>query len=240
MGFSGGGGSQTRPHTHDGLQINDGGSLNFDNVTQAGPLTAGDITYSDGVHLQRLPIGNAGDLLATNGAGTAPEWAAGVFHDAGMVAMWAGTNAAIPTGWLLCDGSSVATATYADLFGALGYTYGGGGANFNLPDLVTRFPRGVATQTAATGGADNVTLTIAEMPSHDHTVTDPGHAHTNIRRVGGGGSYFMETSAANQGGNTSNPVGGSSTTGITLANTGGGGSFDNRPAYLEIQFIIKT
>jgi len=47
LGFSGGAAGQTKPHTHDSLIVNDGGSLNFDNVTQ-GSLTAGDITFSDG------------------------------------------------------------------------------------------------------------------------------------------------------------------------------------------------
>jgi len=74
LGFSGGGSSQTKPHTHNSLVVNDGGSLNLDNVTQ-GSLTAGDITYSDGTHLQRLALANPGDALVVNGGGTAPEWA---------------------------------------------------------------------------------------------------------------------------------------------------------------------
>lgn len=91
MGFSGGGSNQTQPHTHDGLIAQDGGSLNFDNVTQ-GALNAGDVIYSDGVHLQRLnlsagdvvygtgtalqrlAIAAAGDQLQVNGGATAPEW----------------------------------------------------------------------------------------------------------------------------------------------------------------------
>lgn len=74
MGFSGGGSSQTKPHTHDSNIVNDGGSLQFDNVTQ-GSLTAGDVVYSDGTHFQRLAIGGAGSTLAVNGGATAPEWA---------------------------------------------------------------------------------------------------------------------------------------------------------------------
>ena len=76
MGFSGGGSNVLLPHTHDGLVAGDGGSLQMDNVTQGG-LTSGDIVYSDGVHLQRLAIGNIADSLTVNGAGTFPEWAAG-------------------------------------------------------------------------------------------------------------------------------------------------------------------
>jgi hypothetical protein len=75
LGFGGGGGSQTKPHTHDSLIVNDGGSLNLDNVTQGG-LTAGDLTFSDGSHLQRLAIGAVGENLAVS-AGNLPEWSGG-------------------------------------------------------------------------------------------------------------------------------------------------------------------
>jgi microcystin-dependent protein len=46
-------------------------------------------------------------------------------------------------GWLPCDGRSVAKTDYIDLFIAIESSYGGGGSNFNLPDLRGRFPRGV-------------------------------------------------------------------------------------------------
>ena len=78
MGFSGGGSNILKAHTHDGTIAQDGGSLDMDNVTQAG-LTAGDIVYSDGVHLQRLayPGAPAGETLTAAAASTAPSWVAG-------------------------------------------------------------------------------------------------------------------------------------------------------------------
>lgn len=246
MGFSGGGSSQTKPHTHDSLIVNDGGSLNFDNVTQ-GSLTAGDITYSDGVHLQRLPIGGVGDSLIVNGAGTLPEWGAGSDpHNSGMVITYAGTNASIPAGWLLCDGSSVATATYPNLFTALGYAYGGAGANFNLPDMVGVFAKGSATQTATTGGANSKTLGIGEIPAHTHTasVSDPGHSHSMYDYNGGSGTNACHeiTGSAQPAHLIPPPPIEDNTTGISVSNAdaGGGGSFDNQPAFLELQYIIKT
>ena len=241
MGFSGGGSSQTKPHTHDSLIVNDGGSLNFDNVTQ-GSLTSGDITYSDGTHLQRLAIGGAGDSLVVDGAGNFPEWAASSDpHNSGMVITYAGTNASIPAGWLLCDGASVATATYPNLFTALGYAYGGAGANFNLPNMVGVFAKGSATQTATTGGANSVTLSTAQMPSHTHVVTDPGHAHYGPRRNGSGGSVGMNDSSGSPG-LTAPPalLTSNDTTGISLATAGSSSGFDNQPAFLEMQYIIKT
>jgi microcystin-dependent protein len=58
----------------------------------------------------------------------------------GATIMW--HTSAAPSGFLECDGSSLATASYPSLFAILGYTYGGSGANFNIPDLRGEFPRG--------------------------------------------------------------------------------------------------
>jgi len=237
MGFGGGGGAGLPNHQHTNIPLT-GGPLDFANVTIAS-LLAGSLTFSDGAALQELPIGGAGDQLQVTAG--APAWvSASAAHESGMIAAWAGTNGAIPTGWLLCDGSSIAAATYPDLFTAIGYTYGGAGANFNLPDLVDVFVRGQSTQTAATGGADSLTLSTAQMPSHTHTasVTDPGHVHnSNSRGSGGGGSSTSYASATDGFVNTL-----SATTGITVSNstTGSSSSFDNRPAYLEMQYIVKT
>ena len=83
MGFSGGGSNVLKPHTHDGTVVQDGGSLNMNNVTQAS-LTAGDIVYSDGVHLQRLAIGTPTQQIQVNAGATAPEY----FTPAGGASTW--------------------------------------------------------------------------------------------------------------------------------------------------------
>lgn len=63
----------------------------------------------------------------------------------GEVRMWGGTIAAIPAGWLHCDGSAVSRATYPALFQIIGTQYGvgDGSTTFNLPDVRDRFPVGV-------------------------------------------------------------------------------------------------
>ena len=79
MAFSGSGSAATRAHTHDSTIVNDGGSLNLDNITQGGAaMTAGAITYSDGPagHMQVLTLGTPAQLLQVNAGGTAPEWGA--------------------------------------------------------------------------------------------------------------------------------------------------------------------
>lgn len=73
MGFSGGGSNVLLPHTHDGTVSQDGGPLDFNNITQSSSA-AGQVFYSDGAHLQQLSIGAASDELRVNAGATAPEW----------------------------------------------------------------------------------------------------------------------------------------------------------------------
>jgi microcystin-dependent protein len=92
---------------------------------------------------------------------------------------------------LLCDGSAVSRSTYATLFGVIGTTFGAGDGsstfNVNVPDLRGRAPIGEGTasgggssnRTLGTkGGAEEVSLTSStQLPSHNHTLNDPGHIH---------------------------------------------------------------
>jgi len=222
LGFGGGGGGALPNHEHTNIAL-DGGPLDFANTTIASLLN-GSITYSDGNALQELVIGGAGDALQVTAG--APSWvSASAAHESGMIAAWSGTN-----------------GTYPDLFTAIGYVYGGAGANFNLPNLVDRFVRGQSTQTAATGGADSLTLSTAQMPQHTHVVNDAGHWH-NIPKYAGGPAYkWVPTAWGNNQATYSNnnhPTS-TDTTGITLDDAGSSNSFDNRPAFIEMQYIIKT
>jgi len=77
MGFSGGGSNVLLPHTHDGTVAQDGGPLDFNNITQS-QSAAGEVFYSDGIHLQQLayPGAPAGETLTAVAASSAPSWAA--------------------------------------------------------------------------------------------------------------------------------------------------------------------
>jgi microcystin-dependent protein len=119
---------------------------------------------------------------------------------AGVISQFAG--AAAPSGYLLCQGQTLSTTTYANLFSAIGYTYGGGGSDFKVPDLQSRIPVGKGPDTefdslGETGGAKSVTLTSSQIPAHSHpnvlssnTVASSGHAH-------GPGSYAAAIGATN-------------------------------------------
>jgi len=138
----------------------------------------------------------------------------------GVITMWSGTIATIPSGWLLCDGTS------------------------STPDLRNKFVIGAYSDTA---GVAYTTITGANtqtggskdaiVVSHTHTVTDPGHAHTytlvnSVTSVGSGGTgcYFNTIT-----GNT-NTV----TTGISLATTGSSGTNANLVPYFALAFIMKA
>jgi microcystin-dependent protein len=93
--------------------------------------------------------------------------------------------------WMICDGRSISTTTYASLFTLFKYTYGGSGSTFKIPDLRSRVAVGAdagGTQGSAgritsnntlgaVAGETTHTLISAEMPVHTHTVSDPGHVH---------------------------------------------------------------
>jgi microcystin-dependent protein len=105
----------------------------------------------------------------------------------GVIAQFAG--AAAPNGYLLCQGQTLSTTAYANLFATIGYTYGGGGTSFKIPDLQSRIPVGKGPDTefdtlGETGGAKEVTLTSSQIPAHSHpntlsdnTVASSGHGH---------------------------------------------------------------
>lgn len=107
----------------------------------------------------------------------------------------------IPSNYLLCDGTIVATASYPDLFALIGYTYGSAGATFKLPDLrgcviagvdnmggtsaniLTTASHPTPNTRGTLGGDDVATISIAQMPIHTHPIgvsntAAISHSHT--------------------------------------------------------------
>lgn len=132
--------------------------------------------------------------------------------------------------WVLCDGRAISRSTYAALFAKVGTTFGvgDGSETFNVPDIRHKFLLGSGTYAVSTtGGADTVTLTEAQIPSHTHSVVVEGHS-TDDNGVGhlvGGGSYTVN-------------VDGSFT--ATSAATGGGEAHSNMPPYFVVNTYIKA
>lgn len=113
----------------------------------------------------------------------------------GNVAFTAASS--VPAGFLVADGSAVSRTTYADLFAAIGITFGAGNGTttFNLPDIkgrviagedaaagrLTSTYFGATAVLGAVGGAEFTTLAAAQNGPHQHNVylKDPGHTHTS-------------------------------------------------------------
>jgi microcystin-dependent protein len=187
----------------------------------------------------------------------------------GEMRMWAGASPP-NANWMLCQGQSLSTVTYAALFAVLGSTYGSGGAgSFNLPNFTGRVPVGAGTgfALAATGGEATHLLATGEMPAHGHTISgtvslsggsvginDPQHVHStsqgNWAGVVGSAPFGAVAGGAS-------PITGisqlPSSTGITAtltlptaslsasaANTGGGAAHNNMQPYLAINVIIRV
>jgi microcystin-dependent protein len=113
---------------------------------------------------------------------------------------------AIPAGWLEEDGSAIDRVTYSDLFAAIGTTFGigDGSTTFNLPDSRGRASVGAgwspplsARAIGTTGGEENHTLTIAEMPAHDHTTM---RRNLGSAGAGAGGSFPATDTSGSAGG----------------------------------------
>src|ERR1700675_2756064 len=97
----------------------------------------------------------------------------------GEIRMFAGNFA--PAGWMFCEGQLLPISEYETLFQLIGTTYGGDGqSTFALPDLRGRIPihQGNGFTLAETGGVEQVTLTVQQIPAHSHPVlasTNPGN-----------------------------------------------------------------
>lgn len=105
-----------------------------------------------------------------------------------------------PLGWMICDGSPLLVANYQVLFNAIGYTYGGSGTTFYLPNLKGRVPIGMDSSQpefdslGETGGAKSTPLTSAHIPQHSHAID---HDHPSFTS-GGGSSHRHWISSADR------------------------------------------
>src|SRR6186713_535287 len=89
----------------------------------------------------------------------------------GEIRMFAGNFA--PAGWMFCEGQLLPISENETLFQLIGTTYGGDGqSTFALPDLRGRIPihQGNGVILAETGGAEEITLTVNQIPVHSHAL----------------------------------------------------------------------
>lgn len=202
-----------------GLNVGSGKQLNV-----AGTQTVSGIQDITGQLKLNSSAGTAGQVLVSAGAGATPTWGSAIVS--GMILLWSGSIASIPTGWYLCDGAN------------------------STPDLRNRFVVGAGSTYAvgATGGsADAVVVSHSHTASSTTTATDSGHQH--IVGISGGqgsvnngndlvgdpgqrqtGPRYTETGNANITASTS----------TTVNSTGVSGTNANLPPYYALAYIMKA
>ena len=153
----------------------------------------------------------------------------------GEIRMFAGNFA--PAGWMFCDGALLPISENEVLFQFIGTTYGGDGeSTFQLPNLQGRLPihQGNGFLVGETGGAEEITLTVQQIPAHTHpaacvsggpAVSDPANglwAPSDITQ------YSTQANNAQMG-----------TPALTSGPTGGSQPHTNFMPYMCINYIIS-
>jgi microcystin-dependent protein len=154
----------------------------------------------------------------------------------GEIRMFAGNFA--PAGWMFCEGQLLPISENETLFQLIGTTYGGDGqSTFALPDLRGRIPihQGNGFILAETGGAEEITLTVNQIPAHSHpalastntgTRTAPQDSVLCALPVATNAAFGSDTPSTNLNAASISPVGGSQ-------------PHTNFQPYLCVDFIIS-
>ena len=152
-------------------------------------------------------------------------------------------------GWLLCDGREIDINTFYFLYQVIGLAYGtpSSSTKFKLPNASGRVPGFVGLSDEKTwilgdiSGEENHTLTIAQMPAHNHGgqtdlsatlisidasgvhthgITDPGHAHSYVQSNNSNSQCLGSVTGPTVNDDVFNSTTGSSTTGISINSSG--------------------
>jgi len=141
-----------------------------------------------------------------------------------------------PSGWLFCAGQLLPIAENETLFQLIGTTYGGDGqSSFALPDLRGRLPlhQGNGFVLAETGGAEEVTLTVNQIPAHTH----PMLASTSVSTQSSpAGNVVAQSAAADL---YVDDVPNVSLAATAVTPVGGSQPHTNMQPYLCVSFIIS-
>lgn len=142
-------------------------------------------------------------------------------YPSGIILPWYSSDKSVPPGWFLCNG------------------------NNGTPDLRDRFVKSVpdgTTDPGATGGESSKSLSTSQLPAHNHTGStnnSGGHDHSfgaESHSIGSGnsGDHCMGY------GSTNVSSDGSHSHSLSVNDSGGDGSYDNRPKHLTMFFIKKA
>ena len=152
----------------------------------------------------------------------------------GEIRIFAGNFA--PADWMFCQGQVLPIAGNDNLFQLIGTTYGGDGqSNFALPDLRGRLPmhQGGGFVQAETGGAEEVTVTIAQTPAHTHSLM----ASASIGTTGNPANAVPAQSPSIA--LYESDVPGAGLNAVAISPIGGSQPHENFQPYLCLNFIIS-
>ena len=177
--------------------------------------------------------GSSGNLLVSNGTSWVPtdsfDHISATAFTAGMIMMWGGSVASIPTGWALCDGEG-GRPDLRDRFIIGARADSGGISSTQIEGSYTK-----------TGGSkDAIVVSHSHTATSNSTVNDPGHFHTLNGAGTASGSGDQEIRNGPGPFTTSTQTTGITvTTSTTISSTGSSGTNANLPPYYALAFIIK-
>lgn len=199
--------------------------------TLIGSSERGDILYFNGTNWVKLPHGTNGQYLQSQGHDANPRWATVTTIPSGIISLWYGTIASIPSGWALCDGTN-GTPDLRDKFIVGAKQDDSGVAKTNVTGSLTQ-----------SGGSVNISE--ANLPPHLHdkgTLTienESGHIHLNGTAQGSGGGggggppYAGSTGSSSTGSGSAHKHDLTGSTGST-----GSGTAYTQP-YYALAYIMK-
>jgi microcystin-dependent protein len=193
-----------------------------DNFTVGGALVVTGNTTLSSTLTANSSVGTSGQLLTSRGASLSPEWTTLTAFVSGMIMMWSGSIATVPSGWYVCDG------------------------NNSTPDLRNKFVIGSGTgatyAVGATGGSAD-----AVVVSHTHTATssvsDPTHNHPTQGFTGnlsGSNNAPVYNGGYNQGTVANNAASTGISVSTSVASAGVSGTNANLPPYYALCYIMKA
>jgi microcystin-dependent protein len=152
----------------------------------------------------------------------------------GEIRMFAGNFA--PAGWMFCEGQLLPISENETLFQLIGTTYGGDGeSTFALPDLRGRIPihQGNGFILAETGGAEEITLTVNQIPAHSHPMLASSALASELAP---GGHVFAQVQAVDA---YVTPPPALPLSPLSIGSVGGSQPHTNFQPYLCVDFIIS-
>jgi microcystin-dependent protein len=152
-----------------------------------------------------------------------------------------------PSGWAFCNGQPMSIANFSTLYAVIGTIYGGDGVNtFNLPNLQGYVPMhwgtglgGFNTAIGQVQGAPSITLTVAQTPQHNHTITAQELPPGGLQSTKNPGPSNWLSDALPSGAYNYTPTITTAFAPNAITSVGSGQPHENMQPYLAVNFCIS-